>query len=193
MSMDPFDIIQQHCDSNSDAYRILVAHGEQVAAKALEAADAVKHLRPDIDLIKRAAMLHDIGMLRTNVPQLGCHGSEPYIRHGVIGREMLETIGLTAEALICERHVGAGISAEEICRQNLPLPKRDMLPITIEEQIICYADKFFSKSKDHNASAKSPPAIIKSLARHGDQQVNRFIEWTKLFGTNQASLGNRKS
>ena len=182
MSVDPFDIIQQYCDSHSDAYRILVAHGEQVAGKALEAADAVKHLHPDLELIKRAAMLHDIGMLQTNVPQLGCHGDQPYIRHGVIGREMLSQIGLSAEALICERHVGAGISAEEIGRQNLPLPNRDMLPISIEEQIICYADKFFSKSGGRTNSAKSPQTILKSLASHGDGQVSRFKAWMDMFG-----------
>jgi uncharacterized protein len=180
--MDPIEIIQRYYDSGSEAYRILVAHGEQVAAKALKASEAVTHLRPDTDLIRRGALLHDIGMLKTNAPELDCRGDAPYIRHGVIGRRMLEDIGLTAEALICERHVGAGISAEEICSKRLPLPKRDMLPVTIEEQIICYADKFFSKSKDRSDSAKSPHMIIQSLAQHGDGQVSRFQTWMQMFG-----------
>lgn len=189
----PIEIILQYYDSDSEACQILVAHGNQVAEKALEAAGAVGHLNPDVELIERAAMLHDIGMLETDVPQLDCHGPEPYIRHGVIGRKMLEDIGLSAEALICERHVGAGISATDICRQNLPLPKRDMLPITIEEKIICYADKFFSKSKDGNCPAKSSFAIIKSLARYGDQQANRFKDWIKLFGADRVSLVNKET
>jgi uncharacterized protein len=180
--MDPTEILQRYCDSGSETYRILVAHGEQVAAKALEASEAVKHLRPDADLIRRGALLHDIGMLKTNVPELDCHGDEPYIRHGVIGRQMLEAMGLTAEALICERHVGAGISADEICSKRLPLPKRNLLPVTIEEQIICYADKFFSKSKNRRDSAKSPRMILRHLAQHGDGQVSRFQAWMQMFG-----------
>lgn len=180
--MDPIKIIQRYYDSGSRAYRILVAHGERVAQKAIQAAVAVKHLSPDTGLIQRAAMLHDIGMLKTNVPELGCHGEDPYIKHGVIGRQMLEDIGLAAEALICERHVGAGISAAEICRRKLPLPKRDMLPISIEEQIICYADKFFSKGRRRNGTAKPLPSIIKALAHYGPDQVSRFQNWVQLFG-----------
>jgi uncharacterized protein len=180
--MDPIDIIQRYYDSASKAYRILVSHGRQVAEKALQAAQAVEHLHPNTDLIERAAMLHDIGMLGTNVPKLGCDGQEPYIRHGVIGREMLEREGMPAEALICERHVGAGISAMEICRRRLPLPKRDMLPVSLEEQIVCYADKFFSKNINRRNSEKSTQAILKSLARHGDEQVSRFKAWMEIFG-----------
>ena len=180
--MKPIDIIQRYYDSASEAYRILVSHGEQVAEKALQAAKAVEHLHPDTELIERAAMLHDIGMLRTNVPELGCNGEQPYIRHGVIGREILEEIGLTAEALICERHVGAGISAAEICRRGLQLPKRDMLPVSLEEQIVCYADKFFSKTRSGNTLPKSLPRIIKGLNRYGGDQVSRFRAWVEMFG-----------
>ena len=28
---------------------------------------------------------------------------------------------------------------------HLPIPHRDMLPVSVEEQVICYADKFFQK------------------------------------------------
>jgi hypothetical protein len=76
---------------------------------------------------------------------------------------MLEDMGLTAEALICERHVGAGISADEICSRRLPLPNRNMLPVTIEEQIICYADKFFSKSKNRRDSANRNVFLTRAL------------------------------
>ena len=86
------------------------------------------------------------------------------------------------QALICERHVGAGISADEICSKRLPLPKRNLLPVTIEEQIICYADKFFSKSKNRRDSAKSPRMILRHLAQHGDGQVSRFQAWMQMFG-----------
>ena len=179
--MDPIDIIQRFYNPSSKAYEILISHGRQVAGKARQAAEAVKHLSPDVDLIERAAMLHDIGMVKTNAPELDCFGEAPYIRHGVFGRQMLEDIGLSAEALICERHVGAGITAEDICRRNLPLPKRDMLPVTVEEQIICYADKFFSKGPGLSQTAKSLLEIIEDLARYGPDQVSRFKAWFQLF------------
>ena len=179
--MDPIEIIQRYYDSNSEAYQILVTHGRQVAGKARQAAEAVKHLGLDMDLIERAAMLHDIGMVKTNAPELDCHGEAPYIKHGVLGRKMLEDIGLSAESLICERHVGAGIAADEICRHNLPLPKRDMLPVTIEEQIICYADKFFSKGPGPSQNAKSLQTIIQGLALYGPDQVSRFKTWAQMF------------
>ena len=179
--MDPIEIIRRYYDGNTRAYRILVAHGRQVAEKARQAAESIKHMSPDMGLIERAAMLHDIGMLKTNVPELGCNGEDPYIRHGVVGRQMLEGIGLSAEALICERHVGAGITTEEICSRKLPLPKRDMLPISIEEQIICYADKFFSKGPGLNSTPKSLSTIIKGLSHYGPEQASRFKNWVQLF------------
>ena len=38
-------------------------------------------------------------------------------------------------------------TAEEIISQHLPIsPPRDLLPESVEEKLVCYADKFFSKS-----------------------------------------------
>ena len=102
-------------------------------------------------------MLHDIGIAQCDAPSIYCKGTEPYIRHGVIGRQILEEAGLPRHALVCERHTGSGITAEEIRERYMPLPCRDMLPISIEEKAICYADKFYSKSGD--------PTRRKSLAR----------------------------
>lgn len=45
------------------------------------------------------------------------------------------------------RHVGVGISVKDVHQFNLPLPARDMLPISIEEQLICYADSFFPRTE----------------------------------------------
>ena len=49
-------------------------------------------------------------------------------------------------ALVCERHTGAGLSLKDIMDQKLPVPPREMLPVSMEEQVICFADKFFSKT-----------------------------------------------
>lgn len=80
--------------------------------------------------------------------------------------------------------VGMGISAQDIEAQNLPLPKRDMTPVSIEEKIICFADKFFSKSKgkDFLMAEKSVEQVRESQMRFNPDKVKVFDEWLELFG-----------
>jgi len=179
-NMNPIDILADTYGRRSKAFKILVAHGKQVAEKALMAAEQVSHFNPNLDYIEKAAMLHDIGILHTNSPGLGCRGKHPYICHGILGRELLEKIGLPEYGLICERHVGVGISADDVRQFKLPLPARDMLPITIEEQLICYADKFFSKNSK-KAKQKSVEQITRSLTRYGADKARRFQNWVEMF------------
>ena len=179
--MTPLGLINTYYPKDSKAYRIVLIHGEQVAEKALRAAPTVKHLNPDLVFIEEAALLHDIGILYTNAPQLDCHGEHPYVCHGILGRELLERHGLPGHALVCERHIGTGISVDDIEQQGLPLPRRDMQPVSIEEQLICYADKFFSKNGNGPGKEKSVDQIIGRLAQYGEDKVNRFKHWVDLF------------
>ena len=180
--MDPFEIIGRHYAPASKSHRILLEHGRLVAEKALTAAARVPHLAPDLAFVESAALLHDIGIFLTDSPRLDCQGREPYIRHGILGREILEALGLPRHGLVCERHVGVGLSAEDIRRFDLPLPVRDMRPVTVEEQIICYADKFFSKNGKGAAREKPAAAIVASLKPYGADKVERFLGWMELFG-----------
>lgn len=178
VNMAPHDIIFEHYTKGSRPAEILIRHSELVRDKALAVSEKVPHLKPDQTFIAEAAMLHDIGILQTETPEIGCHGVHPYIRHGVIGRQMLEQHGLDVHAMVCERHVGVGLSASEIESQQLPLPKRDMLPTSIEEIIICYADKFFSKT---NGDRPHPlKKVIAGLECHGPDNVSRFMRWHNL-------------
>jgi len=179
--MDPIEILEQYYDSNSRAFTILIEHGTQVADKAREAAKNVSELNPDLEFIETAAMLHDIGIFLTHTPQFGCFGKHPYICHGILGSELLKEKGHSELALVCERHVGVGISIEDIQRQNLALPNRDMIPISIEEQIICYADKFFSKNGNARPTEKSIAEIVDNLSRYGPDKIARFESWVKKF------------
>ena len=179
--MNPIDIINKYYRSGSRAYEILIRHSKQVTRKALDAAKKVPQLNPDLDFIKEAAMLHDIGIFLTNTPELGCKGKMPYICHGYLGREILEKIGLQRHALVCERHIGVGITTEDIKNYALPLPKRDMLPVSIEEQIICFADKFFSKNRDSLKKEKSVEDIKQYLKPYGLEKVKRFQSWVDMF------------
>ena len=179
--MNYIDILSRYYEKESPVLKILLRHSELVAKKALAAAGKVPYLDPDLDFIVEAAMLHDIGIFMTNAPALGCNGKYTYLKHGHLGREILEKIGLYRHALVCERHIGAGISLQDIITFNLPLPRRDMLPISPEEKIICYADKFYSKGGDNIEKEKSIEDIIKNLKQFGMDKVERFLSWARLF------------
>ena len=180
--MNPLKIIQKYYSPESKAYYFLIEHSRAVEKKVIEAAKKVEHLNPDMDFIKEASMLHDIGIFLTKAPEIGCYGKKPYICHGYLGRKILEKEGLRKHALVCERHIGTGITKKEIEKQNLPLPKRNMVPISIEEKIICFADKFFSKREDELSKEVSVENIKKELSKFGKDKVKKFEEWLKLFG-----------
>lgn len=180
--MNPVELLEKYYDANSKTFQILIDHGRQVAEKARAAAQRVAELKPDLAFIDAAAMLHDIGIFLTATPQFGCFGKHPYICHGILGSDILKKEGHPQLALVCERHIGVGISKADIRQQNLPLPSREMIPVTIEEQIICYADKFFSKNGNGRPTEKSVTEIIDSLIPYGSEKVQRFESWVNRFG-----------
>lgn len=180
---DPAAIIATYYRPGSLAYDILTTHSEMVAAKALQLALRIERLSPDRAFIREAALLHDIGIFLTDAPDIGCYGDQPYIMHGILGRDLLEKEGLPRHALVCERHTGTGISREDIIKQKLPLPLRDMRPVSLEEQIICYADKFFSKNPQKLRVEKPVEKIRAKLSRFGEEKVRQFDRWVELFGT----------
>jgi len=180
MRCDPLSLIDRYYEPGSRAHAILVAHGRAVADLALALATRVGWMQPDLAFIEEAALVHDIGIFLTDAPKFDCHGTQPYVCHGVLGRQLLEDHGLPAHALVCERHVGAGICAEEIRTRNLPLPLRNMVPVSVEEQLLCYADKFFSKK--NSAKPHSLAKIRRQLAPFGPVQAARFEGWARLFG-----------
>jgi uncharacterized protein len=164
---------------------LLWKHSEQVAALAVEIARNNPHLPIDIDFLHEAAMLHDIGVFRTHAPSIHCHGSAHYIQHGIIGAELLRAEGLEAHARVCERHIGVGLTANDIIAQNLPLPHRDMLPETLEEKLVCYADNFFSKSQPDKQ--RTFTQVHQSIARFGKENEDRFWTLAQLFGNNNSN------
>lgn len=180
-SIDAEAILRDTFGAGSRRFEIVRRHGEQVAGRALRVAAGLDAALMDTAFVYEAAMLHDIGILMTATPQLDCHGQHPYIRHGVLGRRMLEDRGLPRHAMVCERHVGIGITIEEIKTRSLPLPVRDMRPVTIEEELVSYADKFYSKANGGPEKAKSIPEIVQKLKKYGQPQVETFIRWAARF------------
>lgn len=160
---------------------IVLEHSRLVAHLAL---DVCTHLGlPDLDriFIEEAALLHDIGVCRVHAPELGLHGEHPYIVHGVLGRAILEEEGYPRHALVCERHIGVGLTESDILKQNLPLPLRDMCPVSLPEQIICYADLFYSKNPAKITHKKSPEQVRKKLLAFGEDKVQIFDGWSRSF------------
>lgn len=179
-NFDPITLLSNYYKPKSRAYQILYGHSRAVADKALKIALNHPELNPDLNFIEEASLTHDIGIFMTNAPDLFCFGEYPYLAHGYLGCELLTSLGNPEHGLVCERHTGVGLSKEEIIEKNLPLPRRDLLPETVEEQIIAFADKFYSKSGDIHKE-KSLQEVRKSISRFGKQNTTRFNEWCELF------------
>jgi len=177
--MNPLELIDKYYPEENRCKEILVVHSRLVCDKALQIIDLHKDLNIDREFVSEAAMLHDIGMFLTDAPRIDCHGSEPYIRHGIMGAELMRNEGFPRHALVCERHTGAGISKEDIVQQQLPLPVQDYLPISLEEQLICFADKFFSKTK--LTEEKTVEQARNSLLKFSDDGLLRFDRWCEMF------------
>lgn len=175
--INPIKIITKYYKKNTKVYKLLINHSKLVTKKAIEIAQNVPELKPNIKFIKEAAMLHDIGIFLVNYPRFYCFGKSHYVCHGMLGRKLLEKEGLNKHALVCERHIGVGLTKDEIINRNLPLPKRDMVPLSIEEIIISFSDLFFSKD---NANEKDILLIRKRLSKHGINKLVIFDEWCKL-------------
>ncbi len=174
-------------ETNAELRHILITHSKSVADMALEICEKHPELNADKMFVYEAAMLHDIGILRCDAKGICCYGTEPYIRHGLCGAQMLREYAqsflpdtdITPYARVCARHTGTGLTAKTIREQALPLPEQDLTPETIEEQIICYADKFFSKTKLDRC--KTYDHAEKSLMKFGADGIKVFHKWHKLF------------
>ena len=177
--MDYQAIIDKYYPEDTELRRILITHSQSVARKALQIVSAHPELHLDAEFVEEAAMLHDIGVYLTHAPSIYCTGEEPYIRHGIIGAELLRNEGYPKHALVCERHTGTGLTVDDIISQNLPLPHRDMCPISLEEKLVCFADKFYSKSTPDQE--KPFDKVRKSVAKYGDASLHRFDEMATLF------------
>lgn len=174
----PFEILSRHYAPSTKSHEIIVVHSVLVARLAHKIARNYLERNPGVELdlpfIIEASLLHDIGIGKCDAPSLGCYGSAAYIRHGVIGREILEGEGLPRHALVCERHTGSGIRRDEVEEQGLPLPARDYLPESPEEKIICLADKFYSKTPERLWKKRALSKIDERIAKWGAGPKDRW-------------------
>ena len=163
--MDYLSILNKYYPDDNELRQLLLKHSRQVADRCLQIARKHSELPVDVQFLEEAAMLHDIGIFRCHAPSIYCMGSEPYIKHGPIGGDLLRAEGFPRHARVAERHTGTGLPGYE--------------PETLEEQIVCYADKFYSKSvPDH---VRSVMETAQSLEKFGREGVKKFLSWSECF------------
>ncbi|MBQ3698541.1 MAG: HD domain-containing protein [Prevotella sp.] len=163
--MDYLSIIYRYYPEDDELRRLLLKHSRQVADRCMEIVRKHGELPVDVQFLEEAAMLHDIGIVRCNAPSIHCHGTEPYLRHGPIGADILRAEGFPRHARVAERHTGTGLPGYE--------------PETLEEQIVCYADKFYSKSRPDRVLTVAETA--ESLEKFGHEGVLKFLSWAERY------------
>lgn len=180
MTSEAKHIIDKYYPEGTRLRDIYMRHCRQVADLALKI-NRERGLGLDGNLVDDAAMLHDIGIFLTDAGGIDCHGTEPYIRHGLLGAELLRSEGMPEEvARVAMRHTGAGITRQDIVEMGLPLPPGDYMPETLLERLVCYADKFYSKT--NLESAKSLDRVRASMLRHSQSTLDRFEKLHAEFG-----------
>jgi uncharacterized protein len=162
-----FDLVYTHCV-------IVCGIAEQLRSR-LGAGLAI-----DIELARAGALLHDVGVYRLydNAGNLdGAH----YIRHGILGYELLREAGFPeAICRFASHHTGVGLTRDDVIAQGLPLPPADYLAETGEERLVMYADKFHSKKTPPVLRTASAYAI--SVSRFGEEKVAAFQAMRTTFG-----------
>ena len=129
------EAIALHRKYGSDGH--IVRHCQTVAGVAKILAEEFERRGRPVDsaAVGAAALLHDIGRSQVQT-----------VRHGVEGARIVEREGADREVVeIIRRHVGAGISPEEA--KGLGLPDFDYIPRSLEERIVCFADKMVDGEK----------------------------------------------
>ena len=183
------EIIGKYYPSDDNLRRLLLHHSRQVAERVEKIVRRHPEWEVDSSFLEDAAMLHDVGIFRCDAPGIHCHGNAPYLHHGILGAEILRHEAENADASlrpryeqlarVCERHTGTGLTAEQLEILDIHVASPDLMPETLEEQIVCYDDKFYSKS--HPERERTIEQTIESLRKFGEDGVLKFSEWAHRF------------
>ena len=132
-----------------------------------------RNIKIDKKLVETGALVHDIGCYQCY--EFYGRNIGPYVQHGVKGYEILKKEGFSEEiARMAEIHLGVGIIKENIIANNLPLEEKDYIPITLEEELVAYADNFHSKSGPRFLNFEEARAKILNLWPESEIIFERF-------------------
>ena len=176
------ELISEVCGDNLSLKELLVHHSRQVAEMAMRVVENHPELQLDENVIYAGAMLHDIGIVKCDAPAIFCYGSAPYMQHGPLGAELLMKLLNGSESIDCgDGKFVSAASVARICARHTGTGLPGFEPETPEEKVVCYADKFFSKS--HPEHERTVDEVRKSLSKWGDANVRIFNEWEREYHT----------
>ena len=149
----------------------VIEHSIAVCRKSLKIATNFDNA--DKNLIRKGALLHDIGRSKSHE-----------IDHAVIGVEIARSYGYCQDVLnIIERHIGAGITESEA--EELGLPVKSYVPESLEEKIVAHADNLISGSEEVDIDfviakwkrrIKDPDDNIERLIKLNNELIKPFEE-----------------
>jgi uncharacterized protein len=155
-------LLKKYAKSEKD-FKNVLNHSKSVQKVALDIGKRIKDI--DLDFIKTACLLHDIGRFKC----------KENVKHGILGGEILRKEKLLEHALVAERHLGAGISEEDIKEQDLNLPLKDYIPISKEEKIITHADNLVFGYRIGNLG-KAVDRYDKELGKKVAKKIKRLAK-----------------
>ncbi len=153
----------------ANLWKTFFVHSVLVTQLSLQIAEKLGLDEKTKKFIEEAALLHDVGIGKVSMDKQNPQNKPPYILHGIFGEKILKDLGYPLHAAVCRNHIGVGLSKEIILRNNLPLPACNMLPSTLPEKIITYADLFFSKTNIYHK--RSFAEVEAKIASYGKQQL----------------------
>lgn len=174
------EIIDKYYPLDNELKEIYMVHARKVTELALAMAARHPELEMDTEFIEEAAMLHDLGIFMTDAPRIHCHGDAQYLCHGYLGAGILRSLGYEQHARVCERHTGTGLLKEDIIANGWELPAEDFVPETLEEQLICFADKFYSKTR-YLYTARTLDQVVESMLKISENSAEKIKKWATMF------------
>lgn len=179
-TIDILEIIDKYYPVNNELKEIYMVHARKVTEMALDLAKKHPELGMDLQFIEEASMLHDLGIFLTDAPGIHCYGKAKYLCHGYLGAELLRSLGYERHARVCERHTGTGLRKEQVLAIGWDIPAKDYVPETLEEQLICFADKFYSKTKYLHTS-RTLEQVVESMGKISVESVEKVKKWAVMF------------
>ena len=175
--MDAIALIDKYYADNPRLRELLWIHSRQVADRCLK----IAALHPELDLDKAFWKKQLCYMISAfcipTLPVFYVRETHLIFATVISGRRCCVRKGFRpCQGVRASYRRGA--FTEEVAAQGLPIPVQDYYPETLEEQLICYADKFYSKS--HPDREKTPEQALKSVSRYGEDGARRFRHWMEL-------------
>jgi uncharacterized protein len=177
MSDDKILALHKKYAPDERSFDLVFTHCKIVAEIALGTVRKNK-LEVDDNLLYTAAMLHDIGAYTMYVPELKTFKKDGYEQHALIGASLLRGEGLPeAVCDIILTHRLMGVTADETKLKQWKTPYVDVVPASLEGELVCFADRFHSKHPSLNDPHKFIEKLATNLPEQAAKYQARLDEW----------------